>query len=198
MTLPFRMGRMPGLLFLGVAVVPLAGCGGASREPSGGRSNPDGTGVHEGSAPHGSGAWRSVPLKEKAAGEFASVACPAAGDCWATANLGRGGGQIFHFDGQEWQRTPIPTEMHYDGKELSRQLPGLQPGAHQPADKLQRAGGTMHEPDAARRSGRSDRHLVCRGGTLVSPRRRLGLAGQSRTRTAGARTIPMNWYKEAI
>lgn len=115
MTLPSRMGRMTALLFLGLAsalaAVALAGCGGASSETSVAEpSNSDGANVREEAGPQGSGAWRSVPLKEKVAGEFASVACPAVGDCWATANLEPGGGQIFHFDGQEWQRTPTPTE----------------------------------------------------------------------------------------
>lgn len=115
MTLSSLSNRTTALLFLCLALVfgaiALAGCGGGSSKASAGEaSTSGGADAPAEAAPQGSGAWRPLPLGERAAGEFASVACPAAGDCWATANLNRGGGQIFHFDGKEWQRTPTPTE----------------------------------------------------------------------------------------
>jgi len=60
------------------------------------------------------GAWRSIPTADPGSGEFANVACPDVGDCWATANIEgqeySNSGQLFHFDGQEWERVQTPGQ----------------------------------------------------------------------------------------
>jgi hypothetical protein len=83
--------------------IALPGCGGGSSQneapTSGGAGGED------------AGAWRSVPISDSGSGEFSDVACPVAGDCWATANIEVGEsntGQVFHFDGREWERVPTP------------------------------------------------------------------------------------------
>jgi hypothetical protein len=81
----------------------LFGCGGSSSQ--GGPPTASESATQEG------GAWRSIPTADPGSGEFSSVACPAVGDCWATANIeveGSNSGQVFHFNGQEWERVATP------------------------------------------------------------------------------------------
>jgi hypothetical protein len=93
------------ILAVVLAVVALGGCGGSS-----GGSQSGGSSSSPGSAAESSDGWKPVRLKEKGEGEFADVACPAAEDCWATANLEAGGGALFHFDGKGWQRAATPVD----------------------------------------------------------------------------------------
>lgn len=95
-----------GLVALAVvAGFVLVGCGGGAT-PGPGAGSTSGEAVKDAAT-----GWRSTPVSESGAGNFASVACPAAGDCWATADIeshGSNSGQIYHFEGQGWRRVPTP------------------------------------------------------------------------------------------
>lgn len=81
----------------------MAGCGGGASQSEVSTSGE--------AAAQEPGAWRAISAPDAGSGEFSDVACPESGDCWATANIDQGeanSGQIFHYEGHEWERVPTP------------------------------------------------------------------------------------------
>lgn len=81
----------------------MVGCGGSDSQ--------SGASTSSESATEESGGWRTIPSADSRSGEFSAVACPEAGDCWATANIEveeSNSGQIFHYEGHEWARVATP------------------------------------------------------------------------------------------
>jgi hypothetical protein len=80
----------------------LTGCGSSSSDSD----------SSEASAPKpAASGWKLNVVDGPETGEFESVACPAEGDCWATANIERAeanSGEVFHLEGEEWAHVPSP------------------------------------------------------------------------------------------
>jgi len=95
--------NLAALFVIVLSGLALFGCGG-----SGGQSSAP---TSSDAAKETADGWRSIPASGAGSGEFSSVACLDAEDCWATANIeegGSNGGQIFHFDGGAWERVATP------------------------------------------------------------------------------------------